>query len=64
MDDHLLQRAHSAQMLNYGERAYARAGSLLWNDLPLATRDSPSPQVFKSKVNTVIQLAHFCHTPS
>lgn len=59
MDDALLLKVPLAKKVNYGERAYARAAPLLWNELPLAIRDSPSPQVFKSSVKTLLFLQHF-----
>ncbi len=55
----LILRVSLAKKINYGERTCVRAALLIWNELLLATRASPSPYVFKSKVKTVIPAAFF-----
>lgn len=43
----------------YGDRAFARSGPFLWNELPLEIRNSPSVTIFKSKLKThLFKLAY------
>lgn len=43
----------------FGDRAFARSGPFLWNELPLEIRNSPSVTIFKSKLKThLFKLAY------
>ena len=45
---------------NFGKRSFAAAAPMLWNDLPLSIKRSPSLDIFKSRTKThLFQLAYF-----
>ena len=45
---------------NFGKRSFAAAAPMLWNDLPLNIKRSPSLDIFKSRTKThLFQLAYF-----
>ena len=45
---------------NFGKRSFAAAVPMLWNDLPLSIKRSPSLDIFKSRTKThLFQLAYF-----
>ena len=48
------------RMENFGKRSFAAAAPMLWYDLPLNVKRSPSVAIFKSRITThLFQLAYF-----
>ena len=59
MDNNLLEPP-KCRLEYFGKRSFAAAAPVLWNDLPLHIKQSPSVDIFKSRIKTrLFQLAYF-----
>ena len=59
MDNNLLEPP-KRRLEYFGKRSFAAAAPVLWNDLPLHIKQSPSVDIFKSRIKTrLFQLAYF-----
>ena len=59
MDNNLLEPP-KCRLEYFGKRSFAAAAPVLWNDLPLHIKQSPSVDIFKSRIMTrLFQLAYF-----
>ena len=59
MDNNLLEPP-KCWLEYFGKRSFAAAAPVLWNDLPLHIKQSPSVDIFKSRIKTrLFQLAYF-----
>jgi hypothetical protein len=47
------------KLVNYGQRAFARATSRLWNDLPVSIRLAPNFTFFKCLLKTDLYVAAY-----
>ena len=59
MDNNLLEPP-KCRLEYFGKRSFAAAAPVMWNDLPLHIKQSPSVDIFKSRIKTrLFQLAYF-----
>ena len=59
MDNNLLEPP-KCRLEYFGKRSFAAAAPVLWNDLPLHIKQSPSVDIFKSRIKTrLFQLVYF-----
>ncbi len=57
MYDLIVLRVPLAKKVNWRDRCYGGATSLLWDEVPLAIRNGGYPHVFNSIVNSVMAAA-------
>ncbi len=55
-----LQLVVSRTRTTFGDKAFSRAGPILWNKLPISVRRSESLQVFRQRLKTHLFTRSFC----